>query len=220
MVAPPGDRSAYLVAPEAGSGPGVLVLHSWWGATAGFRRLADRLADEGFVALVPDLQLGARPRDPAEAEAVLAGADPNRVADLVVSSAATLRNLAITPDGPIGVVGFSMGASWALWLASRHPALVGAVSAFYGGQDLGYEHSEAVFQLHFAEHDDYVSEDEVVLTEASLLLDGHEVESHRYPGAGHWFMEEDRPEAFHAEAASLAWTRTLTFLRAALVRPA
>jgi dienelactone hydrolase len=55
-----GDRArrrqagtAYLVAPEAGSGPGVLVLHSWWGLTPFFRNVCDRLADAGFVALAP-----------------------------------------------------------------------------------------------------------------------------------------------------------------------
>jgi carboxymethylenebutenolidase len=57
-----------------------------------------------------------------------------------------------------------------------------------------------------------VSEDDLVLLEAALRLDGHDVELHRYPGTGHWFMEDDRPDAFHAEAAALAWDRTVTFL--------
>ncbi|HTN80206.1 MAG TPA: dienelactone hydrolase family protein, partial [Acidimicrobiales bacterium] len=43
--------TGYLVAPVSGSGPGVLVLHSWWGLTPFFRETCDRFADEGFVAL-------------------------------------------------------------------------------------------------------------------------------------------------------------------------
>ena len=43
--------SAYFVMPPGGAGPGVLVLHSWWGLTPFFRRLADRIADEGFTVL-------------------------------------------------------------------------------------------------------------------------------------------------------------------------
>src|SRR2546421_5603523 len=50
--------SAYLAEPSHGSGPGVLVLHAWWGLTEPFRQVCDRLAEAGFVALAPDLYRG------------------------------------------------------------------------------------------------------------------------------------------------------------------
>src|SRR6202171_5071993 len=50
--------SAYLAVPEHGSGPGVLVLHAWWGLTDVFKQVCDRLAREGFIALAPDLYHG------------------------------------------------------------------------------------------------------------------------------------------------------------------
>src|SRR5690242_16083185 len=50
--------SAYLSVPEQGSGPGVVVLHAWWGLTEPFQRVCDRLAQAGFVALAPDLYHG------------------------------------------------------------------------------------------------------------------------------------------------------------------
>src|SRR5438874_2715016 len=50
--------SAYLAVPEHGSGPGVVVLHAWWGLTEPFRQVCDRLAEAGFVALAPDLYRG------------------------------------------------------------------------------------------------------------------------------------------------------------------
>jgi carboxymethylenebutenolidase len=197
----------------------VLVLHSWWGLTPYFRRVADRLADAGFVALAPDLHLGHRAATESEARALLASMDPNVVADLVVSSAATLQGMPATAGAPIGVVGFSMGASWALWLAARRADTVGAVVAFYGTQDIDFRAMRARVQLHAAEHDDFVSDDELTLLEAGLRLDGVSVDVLRHPGTGHWFMEADRPDAFVEDAAERAWEHTIRFLRRELVVP-
>jgi carboxymethylenebutenolidase len=50
--------SGYLAEPSRGSGPGVLVLHAWWGLTEPFQRVCDQLAEAGFVALALDLYRG------------------------------------------------------------------------------------------------------------------------------------------------------------------
>jgi carboxymethylenebutenolidase len=50
---------AYVALPDGGTGPGVIVLHAWWGLNDFFQRLCDRLAQEGFVAAAPDLYNGA-----------------------------------------------------------------------------------------------------------------------------------------------------------------
>ena len=107
------------------------MLHSWWGLTPFFRQVCDRLAEAGFVALAPDLFAGRTADDPTEAEALLATSDMDAMAHLVRSSLFTLRGMPATPDAPVGTLGFSMGASWALWLAGRIPDLVGATVAFY-----------------------------------------------------------------------------------------
>src|SRR5258706_8169668 len=60
--------SAYLAVPEHGSGPGVLVLHAWWGLTDVFKQVCDRLAREGFIALAPDLYHGKTTTSIDEAE--------------------------------------------------------------------------------------------------------------------------------------------------------
>lgn len=203
--------------PDSGHGPGVLVLHAWWGLTPFFTSVCDRLADAGFVALAPDLHGDGLTADtPDEAEALLAATDPNRTANMVVSSLSALRAMPATPPGRIGVLGFSMGASWALWAATRFPDDVAAVSAYYGSQDMDFAPANAAFQGHFAELDEFESDDSVNYLEAQLRLNGHPTEFHRYPGTGHWFAESDRPAAYVEAAANQAWNRTIAFLHAQL----
>ena len=212
--------SGYVVAPDAGSGPGVLVLHSWWGLTPFFHGVCDRLADEGFVALAPDLHGDGETADtPDEAEALLAGTDPNRTANLVVASLSALRGMPATPDGRVGILGFSMGASWALWAATRFPDDVAAVSVYYGDQDIDFSAARAAFQGHFAEYDEFTSPDAAAYLEARLHLDGHQPEFHHYPGTSHWFAESDRPAAYSEAEAELAWRRTVEFLHRELDPP-
>src|SRR5215475_13234991 len=68
-----GPTAGYLATPDTGTGPGVMVLHAWWGLTQPFREVCDRLAEAGFVALAPDLYRGKTTTTIEEAEA-LAGA--------------------------------------------------------------------------------------------------------------------------------------------------
>lgn len=190
----------------------MLVLHAWWGLTPFFKGVCERLADAGFVALAPDLYGGRTTDDPDEAKALLAEADMDATLRLVRSSVYALRGMPATPDAPVGVLGFSMGASWALWLASRVPDLVGATVVFYGSQNIDMAPARSPFLGHFAETDAFVDDDELTLLEADLRLLDKDVTFHRYPGAGHWFFESDRP-AHDEAAAALAWDRTIDFLR-------
>lgn len=212
--APSHAGQAYLVHPEggAGSGPGVLVIHSWWGLTNGVKQWCDRLADEGYVVLAPDLLGGNRPETSAEAELELGRSDPNVAAGLVLSSIVALRSQVDRPDGPVSVVGFSMGASWALWAATRQPDSVDGVVAYYGTQHIDFADLKAPVLGHFGTEDDIVSRDELVEMHAHLLLLERQVEVFDYEGRGHFFAEPDVTEAYDEEAAELAWSRTLEFL--------
>ncbi len=62
--------SGYLAVPQRGHGPGVLVLHAWWGLTPFFMNVCERLAAEGFVALAPDRYGGPTAATIEEAEAL------------------------------------------------------------------------------------------------------------------------------------------------------
>ena len=146
------------------------------------------------------------------AKALLANADMDATLDLVRSSLLTLRGMPATPDAPVGVLGFSMGASWALWLAGRLPEVVDATAVFYGTQSIDMAPARSAFLGHFAETDPWVADDELTLLESDLHLLDKDVTFHRYPGTGHWFFESDQP-AYDEAAAELAWERTLAFFR-------
>lgn len=194
--------------PDAGRGPAVLVLGSWWGLGEAQHAICDSLADAGYVTLAPDLVGDGRTTDDIDvAHTWLAESDPNLVADLVLSSAAILRSSNETPDAPIGVLGTGMGASWGLWLASRAPDQVGALSFFYGLQRVDRLDVTAAVQGHFAEHDEWVDDDDRVLLEAALHLDGTDVGCFDYPGTSSGFLEQG--PTYDEAAATLAMTRTL-----------
>ncbi|MHB1138808.1 MAG: dienelactone hydrolase family protein [Microthrixaceae bacterium] len=203
---------AYLVVPDDGEGHGVLVLHSWWGLTRGVKDLVESLADAGYTALAPDLSGGVVPVDAEQARALLAESDPNATASLIMSAVVALRAHSRDPQAPVAVIGFSMGASWALWLATRLPEDVDAVVAYYGSQNIDFDDLAAPVLGHFAESDPLVSEDDLTEMHARLLLSEKHLELHRYEGTGHWFAEPDAGEHHDAGSAALAWQRTLDFL--------
>jgi carboxymethylenebutenolidase len=204
---------AYANAPTSGTGRGVLVLHSWWGLTKAIKHRCNQLADAGFCALAPDLFDGEVARDLDHGRQLLLEVDPNHLAIGVKSCAEALRRMPATTDGPIMVVGFSMGASLGLWLSEREPEGVDAVVGLYGTQGIDFTQTRARYQFHMTVDDPMIDADEVALMEASLGLAGRPVEVHSYEGVGHFFAEEGTPE-FDPAAADLAWERTIEFLTA------
>lgn len=220
--------SAYLVSPDGGNaGPGVLVLHSWWGLNRGIKEVTERLAGAGFTALAPDLFGGtelADPRDPIQAAMRLAGVDVDATAGLILASIMALRAHSADPQAPVGVLGFSMGASWALWAAGRQPDSVGAVVAYYGHQDMDFEGLAAPVLCHFAELDPLVSEDQAAQMQAHIRLVGGSFQSTTHPGTRHFFAESGVPVmgadgavgergVVEEVAEATAWEQTVEFLR-------
>jgi carboxymethylenebutenolidase len=214
----PAGNCAYLAVPERGSAPGVLVLHAWWGLTSVFIDVCDRLAAAGYVALAPSLfPGGATAATIAEAEALVDAHDraPAEAEAVVQAAAEQLRGLAAVTGAQIGVIGYSMGAYWALHLSQVRPDDVGTVAVFYGTDDGDYSTARAAYLGHFAERDDFEPLEAVRALEEKIRAAGREVTFHVYPGTGHWFVEPNRPE-YDAEAADLVWERTLAFLKARL----
>jgi carboxymethylenebutenolidase len=205
----------FLAGPPAGTGPGVLVLHAWWGLNDTMRAFCTRLADAGFVAFAPDLYHGKVAVTIPEAEALGKALDANHLqAKAEIGDASKfLSERAGQPEKGLAVIGFSLGAYYALDLAAADPERIRSVVLFYGTGGVDFSTSKAEYLGHFAENDEFEPQAGVDELEETLKLAGRPVTFYRYPATGHWFFEPDRTQAFNREAAGLAWNRTLEFLR-------
>ncbi len=203
---------AYLAVPASGGGPGVLVLHAWWGLNPFFKSFCDRLAGQGFVALAPDLYNGKVAQSIPEAQLLMAQTDFAQAQASVAGSLFYLGGLPSVTGKGLAVVGFSMGAAWALWLSTFAPQEVAAVAAFYGTDEFDPSAARAAYQGHYATDDAYEPLEGVRRLEDSLKQAGLETKFYFYPQARHWFVENDRPEAYHPASARLAWRRLVRFL--------
>ena len=204
----------HLALPPSGTGPGVLVLHAWWGLNDTIKALCRRLAEAGFVAFAPDLYHGKVAATIPDAEALGSALDANYQQAQAEISEATQFLADRTEDGNnLAVVAFSLGAYYALALSAADPDHVRSVVLFYGNGGDDFTGSQAEYVGHFAENDPYVSSEEVDALEAALKRAGRPVTFYRYPGTGHWFFEPDRTDAYDEAAAKLAWDRTLDFLK-------
>ena len=114
------------------------------------------------------------------------------------------------------MIGFSLGAYYALQLSVDDPERVRAVALFYGTGDGDFSRAKATYLGHFAGVDPYEPAAEVDGLESKLKSAGRPVTFYRYEGLGHWFFERDRPDAYNEAASRLAWDRTVAFLREAL----
>ncbi len=202
--------NAYLAAPSNG-GPGVLVLHAWWGLKPFFKQVCDQLAEQGFTALAPDYYQGNLAVTIEEAEALRQKVDQDAAGDIIKAGHDHLAAL----GQPIGAIGFSMGASWAVLVAANEPDIA-AVTMFYGAGEADYSNFKAKVLGHFSDVDQWEPMEWVKKMEADMKSAGVDVTLHTYPGAAHWFVEADRPE-YDSAAASLAWSRTFAFLKDALI---
>jgi len=200
---------AYFVQGDAGPGPGVLVLHSFWGLTSSVKDLADTLADHGYTVLAPDINFGELPETEQAAVDHLGAASPDRLASLVLSSTKLLHEQSV--EGPIAIIGFGMGGSLALWASVRMADEVAAAVSFYGTQQIDFAGSKSAYLMHLAEEDEYITDDEAAFMEATMGLESLPVEVVRYPGTKHGFCEPDG-DTFDPEAFEHAWDRTVAFL--------
>jgi carboxymethylenebutenolidase len=205
--------NSYLVSPSSG-GPGVLVLPSWFGLKPCFKQVCNRLAEEGYTALGLDYYDGRIGNTIEEAQVLQeeVESDPDTMAAMVKTAKDHLASL--RTDKPVAIVGFSMGTDWAVITAATEPD-VAAIVLFYGGWTVDFSHMKSRVLGHYAEIDEYQSPQRTNGMVENLKAAGVDVTIYHYPGTAHWFMEEDRPE-YDPSAASLAWERTLEFLKQSL----
>jgi carboxymethylenebutenolidase len=193
----------------------VLVLHAWWGLNDTIKAFCARLSQAGFVAFAPDLYHGKIAATIADAESLGKALDARHMdAKADIAQAATfVAQRASRADRGLAVIGFSLGAYYALDLSAADSERVRAVVLFYGTGDDDFTSAKAAYLGHFAERDSFEPPANVDALEAALARSGHAVTFHRYADTGHWFFEPDRTDAYDPAAARLAWDRTVDFLK-------
>jgi carboxymethylenebutenolidase len=214
-----GSTPGYLVAPASGHGPATIVLQEWWGVDEHIRSVCDRLADEGFFALAPDLYRGETTTEPSEAEQKMMALSMD-LAEQDMCAAADF--LASQPgfEGPgVAAVGFCLGGGLALWAAAAYPNITAAVTYYYvmphGKPD--FAKIKGPVLGHFGTADTFISLKDAKLLEMELRTAGVDVIFDKYTGAGHaFFNDTNRLGTYDADAAQRSWERTVTFLRDAL----
>ena len=209
-----GTSDGYLALPASGSGPGVIVIQEWWGLVGHITALADRFAAVGFAAFAPDLYHGAKTGEPDEAQRLMMGLAMDQAAKDMAGAAAYLAG---RPEctGRVGTVGFCMGGSLSLWSAALSEEISTAVG-FYPAvpwermrPDWGrYQGKTAV--VHCSEEDGTSAAE---AAREGIEAAGGQVVIYTYPGTHHAFVNDDRPEVYDHDAATLACDRTIEHLR-------
>ena len=206
--------NGYLSMPDR-PGPGLLVIQEWWGLVDHIRDLADRFAAEGFVALAPDLYHGDMTKSPDAAGKMLMALNIGEAAKDMKGAAAYLLELESVQPKKVGAMGFCMGGQLALYAATEFPQYISAGVDFYGihpNAQVDPAKVSVPILAHFAKRDKSVPEEDARELVKSIQSAGGQVEAHFYD-ADHAFFNDTRPEVFDADSASLAWSRTLDFLR-------
>jgi carboxymethylenebutenolidase len=211
-----GEVQGYLARPAESSGalPGVVVVHENRGLNPHIEDVARRMALEGFVALAPDFlsPQGGTPEDEDQAREMIGQLDPAQTLQNAVAAVDFLESHeAVT--GQVGVVGFCWGGALANQLAVNVPDL-GAAVPFYGRQPTGEEAAriEAPLLLHYAGIDERVNAG-IADYEQALKAAGVDYTIHMYEGANHAFHNDTNAARYNQEAAELAWSRTIEFLK-------
>ena len=215
FVCPDGSHApGYLATPSSGKGPGLVVIQEWWGLNNQIKKTADRYAEQGFRALVPDLYRGKVAADPDEANHMMTGLDWGRATHQDLRGAVKYLK---SNGAKAGVLGFCMGGALTI-LAGVHVPEVDALVCFYGippAEAADPAKIKAPLIGFFATQDDWCSPSAVKDLEQKLQSGGVNYELHNY-NAQHAFFNESRPEVYDAAAATDSWNRSVAFLHANL----
>jgi carboxymethylenebutenolidase len=214
-----GTARGYLAEPD-GEGPGVVILHEWWGLDDSISRIADRFAEEGLLAIVPDLYHGDTAEQPDEAQQKLMAMNMDE-AEKEMRGAVRYLLEHEKCNGRVGSVGFCAGGGLSVWAAASNPEIGAAVSYYYvmphGKPD--FSDINAPVLGHFGTNDDFISVEDAKALEAELQEAGVEAAFEYYEGAGHAFANDhDRLGTYDQGHAESAWQKTVDFLKRHLSR--
>ena len=227
-----GDMALYDVEPESPPLGVVIVLQEAFGVNDHIEDVTRRFAGEGYRAVAP--HLFHRSGDPELAygnfEKIMPHMQALTEAGLLEDLDVTLASLAdaglAAPS--VGVVGFCMGGS-VVFLAAARRALGAAVTFYGGGVAEGRFGMPPLVEMApglktpwlglFGDEDQGIPVDQVEALRTAAATASVSTEIVRYPGAGHGFHCDARPDSFHQPSAEDGWRRTLDWFGRHLATP-
>lgn len=219
---PKGERDsirAYVAYPERKTkAPGIIVIHEIYGLTDWEPTVVDRLAREGYVAVVPDLlssKYGATPADADSGRKLVGQLEPEQVTADLDATFRYLNGLPAVERGKIGTIGFCWGGGQSFRYATNNPDLQAVVVCYGPAPDTAtFKRIEAPVLGIYGENDARIN---AALPEVTAKMEAagatftHEV----YPNTGHGFLKPGRQGSDGPQVAR-AWNRILEFYRARL----
>jgi carboxymethylenebutenolidase len=210
---------AYVAYPERKDrAPGVIVIHEIYGLTDWEPTVVDRLAKEGFVAIVPDLLSSKHGKTPAgedQARKLVGELEPKRVTEDLDASYAYLNSLPSVRRGDIGTIGFCWGGGQSFRYATDNPNLKAAVVCYGPAPDTAsMRRIKAPVLGIYGENDARIN---AALPDVNSAMEtyGKTFTQEVFPGTGHGFLKPGR-EGNDGPQPERAWSRILEFFRARL----
>jgi carboxymethylenebutenolidase len=212
--------SGYLVMPADASGPlpAVVVIHENRGLNPHIEDVARRVALEGFLALAPDFltPAGGTPEDEDKARDMIGALDRAQTIANAVASVQFLKGHEMS-NGKVGAIGFCWGGGMVNQTAVNAGADLAAAVPYYGqvpdAADVGK--IKARLMLQYAGLDERINAG-IPAYEEALKAAGADYQVFVYEGANHAFNNDTSEARYHKEAADLAWSRTIAFLKETL----
>ncbi len=212
--------SGYLAMPADASRPlpAVMVIHENRGLNPHIEDVTRRMALEGFLALGPDFlaPAGGTPEDEDKAREMIQALDRQQTIANSVATVAFLKNHEMS-NGNVGAVGFCWGGGIANQTAAAAGADLAAAVPYYGqvAEPEQAGQIEARMLLQYAGLDERINAG-IPAFEEALKAAGVDYQIHIYEGANHAFNNDTSQARYNKEAADLAWSRTVEFLKETL----
>jgi carboxymethylenebutenolidase len=210
---------AYVAYPERKTrAPAVIVIHEIFGLTDWEPTVADRLAKEGYVAIVPDLLSSKHGKSPADADSgrkLVGELEPERITADLDATYGYVNALPAVAKDHIGTIGFCWGGGQSFRYATNNPNLRAVVVCYGPPPDTAdMRRIRAPVLGVYGENDERIDASLPTVV-AAMQADGKTFNHEVYPGTGHGFLKPGR-QGSDGPQVERAWKRILEFYRARL----